>query len=63
MNFQNPMQMIQEFNKFQRDFKGNPREEVQKLLASGRLTQAQLNQLQAMASQFQGLLNKNQKWL
>jgi len=57
MNFQNPMQMIQEFNKFQRDFKGNPREEVQKLLASGRLTQAQLNQLQAMASQFQKMMN------
>lgn len=55
--FQNPIQMMQQFNEFRRNYTGNPQEEVQKLLASGRMNQAQLNQLQAMAAQFQNLLN------
>lgn len=53
----NPIQMINEFNRFRQSFQGNPQEEVQKLLASGRMNQNQLNQLQAMASQFQQMLN------
>ena len=57
MNNQNPMQMIQAFNQFQQNFQGDPRAEVQKLLASGQINQQQLNQLQSMAAQFQQLLN------
>lgn len=49
--------MIQKFNEFKNNFKGNPQEEVQKLLASGKISQAQLNQLQSMASQFQKMMN------
>ena len=59
MQFQNPMQMIQQFNQFKNAFQGDPKAEVQKLLTSGKLSQQQLNQLQAMARQFQGLLNGN----
>lgn len=55
--FSNPMQMIQAFNQFKKNFKGNPQEEVQKLLSSGRMSQQQLNALQAQASQFQNMLN------
>lgn len=55
--FQNPIQMIQQFNQFKQSFQGDPQQEVQKLLASGKMNQQQLNQLQAMASQFQNLLN------
>lgn len=55
--FQNPMQMIQQFQKFKQQFAGDPQAEVQKLLTSGKLSQQQLNQLQSMAQQFQGLLN------
>nr|DAF46011.1 MAG TPA: Protein of unknown function (DUF2680) [Myoviridae sp. cthAo37] len=55
--FQNPMQMIQQFQKFKQQFTGDPKAEVQKLLTSGKLSQQQLNQLQSMAQQFQGLLN------
>ena len=55
--FQNPIQMIQQFNQFKRTFQGDPKAEVQKLLTSGKINQQQLNQLQAMAQQFQGLLN------
>ena len=55
--FQNPMQMIQQFNQFRNNFKGDPQQEVQRLLQSGKMTQPQLNQLQAMATQFQNVLN------
>lgn len=53
---QNPLQIIQEFNKFRQTFTGNPEEEVKKLIASGRINQSQLNELQNMASQFQQML-------
>lgn len=54
--FQNPMQMISQFNQFKSNFRGDPKAEVQRLLASGKISQAQLNQLQSMASQFQQML-------
>ena len=54
---QNPLQMIQQYQQFRQNFQGDPQAEVQKLLASGRMNQQQLNQLQAMAQQFQQMLN------
>lgn len=48
-----PMQMIQQFMQFKQNYKGNPKEEVQKMLQSGRISQQQLNQVQQMAGQFQ----------
>lgn len=53
----NPMQMIQMFNQFKREFRGNPKEEVEKLVAQGKINQQQLNQLQSMATQFQNMFN------
>ena len=55
-----PMQMIQQFMQFKQNFKGDPKEEVQKMLQSGKISQQQLNQVQQMAGQFQSLL-KNMK--
>lgn len=52
----NPLEIIQKFNEFKQQFKGNPQEEVQKLISSGQMSQQQLNQLQATASQFQNFL-------
>lgn len=49
-------QMMQQFQQFRANFQGDPKQEVQKLLQSGRMSQQQLNQLQAMAQQFQGFL-------
>ena len=49
-------QMVQQFNQFKANFKGDPKAEVEKLLQSGKLTQQQLNQLQQMAKQFQILM-------
>lgn len=46
-------QMMQQFQQFRKSFQGDPRAEVQKLLQSGKMSQQQLNQLQAMAQQFQ----------
>lgn len=51
-----PMQIIQQFMQFKNNFKGNPEEEVKKLLQSGRMNQQQLNQLQTMARQFQEMM-------
>lgn len=50
------MQMVQQFQQFRANFHGDPKAEVEKLLQSGRLSQAQLNQLQQMARQFQQLV-------
>lgn len=47
--------MMQQFRQFKANFQGDPQQEVQKLLQSGRISQEQLNQLQAMAKQFSHL--------
>lgn len=52
----NPMQMIAQFNQFKSQFQGDPKQQVQDLLNSGRMTQQQYNQLQSMATQFQQVL-------
>lgn len=52
-NFQ---QMMTQFQQFKQTFQGDPKAEVEKLLQSGKLNQTQLNQLQAMAKQFQSLM-------
>lgn len=50
------MQMVQQFQQFKANFHGDHKAEVEKLLQSGKLSQAQLNQLQQMAKQFQSLM-------
>lgn len=52
----NPMQMIQQFKEFSRQFQGNPEQEVRKLMQEGKMSQAQFNQLQQMATQFQQMM-------
>lgn len=51
-------QMMQQFQQFKANFQGDPKQEVQKLLQSGKMSQQQLDQLQAMAQQFQQFLPK-----
>lgn len=48
--------MMQQFQQFRSAFQGDPKAEVQKLLQSGKMNQQQLNQLQALAQQFQQLM-------
>ena len=52
---QNPI--MQRFQQFQRMFKGNPQEQVQQLLNTGKVSQAQYNQAVQMANQFQKILS------
>ena len=51
------MQMLNEFNRFKSEFKGDPEEAVKKLVASGKISQKQLNDLQTAAQTFKGLFN------
>lgn len=49
----NMMKMMQQFQQFKANFQGDPKQEVEKLLQSGRMSQQQLDQLQGMARQLQ----------
>ncbi len=51
-------QMMQQFQQFRANFQGDPKKEVEKLLQSGQMSQAQLNQLQAMAQQFRSFMGQ-----
>ena len=56
---QNQMQgngIIQRFQQFQQMFRGDPRQKVQEMLNSGRVTQAQYNQAVKMAQQLQTMM-------
>ena len=51
--------MMGDFQGFMQQMQGrNPHEEIAKLLQSGRVSQAQLNQAQQMASQFASQFRK-----
>jgi vancomycin permeability regulator SanA len=53
----NPMSsLMQRFQQFQQMFKGDPRQQVQNLLNSGKVSQSQYNQAVQMAQQFQKLM-------
>lgn len=50
--------MLQRLQQFRNSFTGDPKQQVQQLLNSGRMTQQQYNQLSQMATQIQNMLNK-----
>ena len=52
----NPNDLIQQFMKFRNNFKGDPREQIQQMLNSGRISQQQYDQAVRMAQQFQRML-------
>lgn len=49
-------QLIAQIRKLKQTFRGNPRDEVQKLLTSGKMTQQQLSQYQQMAQQIMQIM-------
>ena len=49
--------MIQRFMQFRNSFSGDPRQQVQQLLNSGRISQQQYDQAVNMANQFQKMLS------
>lgn len=52
------LQMVQQFRQFQQNFRGDPRQQIQQLLNSGRVSQDQYNRAVQMAQQLQMLLKK-----
>lgn len=50
--------MMQSFQQFASNFRGDPKQKVQELLNSGRMSQDQYNALQNMARQFQSMMPK-----
>ena len=58
MQPQNPMNgFMQRFQQFQQMFKGDPRQQVQQLLNSGKVSQSQYNQAVQMANQLQRMMS------
>lgn len=57
MQTMNPAQnILQRFNAFKQNFRGDPRQQVQQLLNSGRITQAQYDAAVQQANQLMHLL-------
>lgn len=57
-----PKNMMGEFQKFIEQMQGkDPNQEIAKLLQSGRISPAQLNQAQQMAQQMQGMFSMFKK--
>lgn len=56
--FNNLGNMVNSFNQFKSTFSGDPKQQVQELLNSGKMNQNQLNQLMQLARQFQQLMPK-----
>lgn len=48
-----PDNFMSKFQQFRQNFKGNPQEQVQQMLNSGRVSQEQYNRAVQMAQQFQ----------
>jgi hypothetical protein len=56
----NPMtNLVNQLNQFRQSFSGDPKQQVQQLLNSGRMSQNQYNQLSQMATQIQNMLTKH----
>lgn len=47
---------MQRFNQFRQNFHGDPQQQVQQLLNSGRMSQEQFNKLSQMANQIQSMM-------
>lgn len=50
--------LMERFKQFQQMFRGNPQQQVQQLLNSGRISQSQYNQAVQMANQLSQMLGK-----
>lgn len=56
MTGQSVPNVVQRFQQFRQMFTGDPRQQVQRLLDSGKVTQTQYNQAVQMANQFRQML-------
>lgn len=49
--------IVQQFNQFRQNFRGNPQQQVQNLLNSGKITQQQYDEAVKKANQLKSMLN------
>ncbi len=56
--FGNVANMLSQFQQFKANFQGDPRQKVQELLNSGKMSQQQFNQLSQLAQQFQSFYRR-----
>lgn len=54
----NPAQLKQQLEQFKNQLQGDPRQMVQQLLNSGKMTQQQFNTLQQVTNQIMGMMPK-----
>jgi len=52
------MNLLQQFNQFRQNFNGDPRQQVQQLLNSGKVSQDQYNRAVQMANQLQRMMGR-----
>jgi len=52
----NQNNILQQFNRFRSSFRGDPKEQIQQLLNSGRITQEQYNQAVQKANMLKNML-------
>ena len=50
--------ILQRFQQFQQMFRGDPRQQIQQMLNSGKVSQAQYNQAVQMAQQLQRMMGR-----
>lgn len=50
--------IVEQFRDFRNSFKGDPQTRINELLASGKITQEQLNQATEMANMIKGMMKK-----
>ncbi len=55
-SMQNNNNLIQRFNEFRKNFSGNPQQQVQQLLNSGKVSQEQYNRAVQMANNMRRML-------
>jgi len=58
MGNQMPNGILQRFQQFQQMFRGDPRQQIQQMLNSGKVSQAQYNQAVQMAQQLQRMMGR-----
>jgi hypothetical protein len=59
-NQNNPFaQLMQQARDFRKQFSGNPRQEVERLLQSGQMSQSQFNQYSQIAQQVAQMMGNN----
>lgn len=52
----NMLQLLQQFQQFRQNFRGNPQQQIQRMLQTGQISQAQYNNAVQMAQQLQAFI-------